>query len=69
MRKRLLGFIAALMLAVLGLMGPAAQAAVSVSVPAVDEPKCMKAKGTVEYESATGLWTCIGGTYDGEPID
>ncbi|MEV0410454.1 hypothetical protein AB0I68_06455 [Streptomyces sp. NPDC050448] len=66
MRTRLLGFTAAVILAVLGVMSPAAQAA----VPAVDAHTCTDVgKGSVEYNSATGLWTCIGGKYDGEPID
>ncbi|MFF1337269.1 hypothetical protein ACFVYT_05020 [Streptomyces sp. NPDC058290] len=64
MRRRLLGFIAAAVLAVLGVMGPAAQAAVSD----VDVETCTKGGGTSEYESATGLWTCIDGRYNGEPI-
>lgn len=65
MRTRLLGFATAVILAVLGIMSPAAQAA----APAVDTPTCLAGTGTVEYNSATGLWTCIGGEHDGEPID
>ncbi|MEV6727467.1 MULTISPECIES: hypothetical protein [unclassified Streptomyces] len=65
MHTRLLGFAAAVILAVLGVMSPAAQAA----APAVDAPTCLAGRGTVEYNSATGLWTCIDGEHDGEPID
>ncbi|MEV6954400.1 hypothetical protein [Streptomyces sp. NPDC051183] len=66
MRARLLGFAAAVVLAALGVIGPVAQAA----VPAIDGPTCVADKvGKVEYDSSTGLWTCIGGKYDGEPID
>ncbi|MEU6867263.1 hypothetical protein ABZ924_29125 [Streptomyces sp. NPDC046876] len=66
MRRRLLGFAAAVALAALGITCPvAAQAAVT---PAVDARTCTAHHGSVEYDSATGLWTCIGGTYDGEPI-
>ncbi|MEU9177991.1 hypothetical protein AB0C90_14205 [Streptomyces sp. NPDC048550] len=65
MRTRLFGFVAAVVLAVLGVMSPATQAA----VPAVGGPACTAAHGSVEYNSATGLWTCIGGSHDGEPID
>ncbi|MFE4639242.1 hypothetical protein ACFRJ1_38480 [Streptomyces sp. NPDC056773] len=68
MRRRILGFTAALVLAVLGTAAPGAQAA----VPVVTGPECERqtanGKGAVEYDSATGLWTCIGGWYDGEPI-
>ncbi|MFD9305449.1 hypothetical protein ACFWCB_22820 [Streptomyces sp. NPDC060048] len=64
MRTRLLGFITAVVLAVLGAMSPAAQAAVSD----VDVNTCTKGGGSSEYESATGLWTCIGGAHDSEPI-
>lgn len=64
MRTRLLGFTAAVILAVLGAVGPVAQAAVS----GVDGHKCMSNGGEVKYDSGTGLWTCIGGKYDGEPI-
>ncbi|GEC07103.1 hypothetical protein SSP24_47580 [Streptomyces spinoverrucosus] len=64
MRTRLLGLTAAVILAALGAMGPVAQAA----VPAVDGPTCVAGHGTVEYDSSTGLWTCMGGKHDGEPI-
>lgn len=68
MRRRFLGFTAALVLAVLGTAAPVAQAA----APAVTGPECVKetaeGRGTVEYDSSTALWTCIGGMYDGEPI-
>ncbi|MCP3754001.1 hypothetical protein [Streptomyces sp. TBY4] len=69
MRRRILGFTAALALAVLGTSAPGAQAA----VPVVTGPECVRetvdyGKGSVEYDSSTGLWTCIGGRYDGEPI-
>ncbi len=67
MRARLLGFTVALVLTALGLIGPAAQAA--APLPRVDEKTCTEGHGTVEYDSATGLWTCIDGKYDGEPID
>lgn len=60
MRTRLLGFTAAVILAALGAMGPVAQAA--------DGPTCVAGHGTVEYDSSTGLWTCMGGKHDGEPI-
>ncbi|MFE5806003.1 hypothetical protein [Streptomyces sp. NPDC056491] len=65
MRTRLLGFTTAVVLAVLGAAVPAAQAA---AVPAVTGPTCIKGQGTVEYDSTTGLYTCIGGTYDTELI-
>ncbi|MCM1966377.1 MULTISPECIES: hypothetical protein [unclassified Streptomyces] len=65
MRRRILGFTAALVLAVLGTAVPAASAA----VPAVTGPECIADQvGKVEYDSGTGLYTCIGGAYDGEPI-
>lgn len=64
MRTRLLGFIAAVILAALSAMGPVAQAAVT----GVDGQKCMSNGGKVKYDSGSGLWTCIGGKYDGEPI-
>lgn len=65
MRTRLLGFIAAVTVAALGAMAPVAQAA----VPGVDAQKCVSAGGSVEYDSGTGLWTCIGGDYNGEAIE
>ncbi|MFJ3724244.1 hypothetical protein ACIPYQ_16940 [Streptomyces sp. NPDC090045] len=64
MRARLLGFTAALVLAVLGATAPVAQAA----VPAVTGPACADGDGTVEYDSTAGQWICLGGTYDGELI-
>ena len=64
MRRRILGITAALVLAVLGAAAPAAQAA----APAITGPECVKQHGTVEYDSATALWTCIGGMHDGKPI-
>lgn len=64
MRTRVLGFIAALILAALGATVPVTQAA----VPAVTGPVCVDEGGKVEYDSTTGLWTCIGGAYDGEAI-
>ncbi|MFD9407827.1 hypothetical protein ACFWBN_12550 [Streptomyces sp. NPDC059989] len=65
MRTRLLGFIATVVLAALGAMGPAAQAA----VPAVGGPACVAGGGTVEYDSGAGLWICVNGSYDGESIN
>ncbi|MDX3535748.1 hypothetical protein PV721_15535 [Streptomyces sp. MB09-01] len=62
MRTRLLGFTAALVLAVLGATAPVARAA----LPAVTGPACVDGSGTVQY--ATGQWICIGGAYDGELI-
>lgn len=65
MRTRILGFIAALVLAVLGTAVPVASAV----VPTVTGPECVADKvGKVEYDSGTGLYTCIGGEHDGEPI-
>ncbi|MFJ8012607.1 hypothetical protein [Streptomyces sp. NPDC096339] len=64
MRRRILGFTAALVLAVLGSAAPAAQA----NAPTVTGPECVRQKGTLHYDSATALWTCIGGTHDGESI-
>ncbi|MCX4628746.1 hypothetical protein [Streptomyces sp. NBC_01443] len=65
MRTRLLGFTAAVILAVFGAMSPAAHA----SLPAPDVPTCTQGGGTAEYNAATGQWTCIGGSHNGEPID
>ncbi|WP_328928313.1 hypothetical protein OG429_29730 [Streptomyces sp. NBC_00190] len=65
MRRRLLGFAAAVIMAALGTMGSVAQAA----VPGVDEPTCTKTGGKVQYDSDTGLWICVGGKYDDEPIN
>ncbi|MET9883793.1 hypothetical protein ABZZ20_11730 [Streptomyces sp. NPDC006430] len=64
MRIRLLGFTAAVILAVLGAMGPVAQAA----APGVDGQKCTTGGGSVEYNSSSGLWTCVGGQYSGESV-
>ncbi|WP_407840761.1 hypothetical protein ACE1OC_37475 [Streptomyces sp. DSM 116496] len=65
MRRRILGFTAALVLAVLGTAVPVASAA----VPTVTGAECTADQvGKVEYDSGTGLYTCIGGAYDGEPI-
>ncbi|MFJ6052387.1 hypothetical protein [Streptomyces sp. NPDC092307] len=65
MRTRILAFAAALALAALGVAVPVAQAA----APAADGPTCTAGKGAVEYDSATGRWTCNGGAYDGELIN
>ncbi|KIF06444.1 hypothetical protein PL81_07475 [Streptomyces sp. RSD-27] len=64
MRTRLLGFIVTGMLAILGFATPAAPA----TPPSVDSQTCMAGGGTVDYDSGTGLWTCVGGTHDREPI-
>ncbi|MEU9374775.1 hypothetical protein AB0D94_13520 [Streptomyces sp. NPDC048255] len=64
MRTRILGFVAALTLAALGAAVPVAQAA----VPAITGPVCVEKGGSVEYDSTTGLWTCVDGEYDGEAI-
>ncbi|MFD7559039.1 hypothetical protein [Streptomyces sp. NPDC059533] len=64
MRRRILGFTAALVLAVLGAAAPAAQAA----APTVTGQECESQGGTVEYNSATALDTCVGGKQDGKPI-
>ncbi|THA44958.1 hypothetical protein [Streptomyces sp. A1136] len=64
MRTRIIGFISALVLASLGAAVPVAQAV----VPTATGPACVAGKGRVVYDSGTGLWTCIGGKYDGEPI-
>ncbi|MFD0357391.1 hypothetical protein ACFVHW_27170 [Streptomyces sp. NPDC127110] len=67
MRTRLLGLTAVVVLAVLGATGAAAQSA----VPAVDAQTCVAHRGTVEYDSASGLWICVNpdGPYDGESIN
>ncbi len=65
MRTRLLGFIAAVMVAGLAATAPVAQAA----VPAIDGQTCMDGRGTVEYESAQDSWICVDGIYDGQSID
>ncbi|MFG2977357.1 hypothetical protein ACGFYY_30775 [Streptomyces sp. NPDC048331] len=64
MRTRIPAFAAALVLAALGVAVPVAQAA----APAIPGPKCTAAHGAVEYDSATGQWTCNGGVHDGELI-
>ncbi|MFG2985207.1 hypothetical protein ACGFYQ_28765 [Streptomyces sp. NPDC048258] len=64
MRRRLLGFTAAVILTALGAMGSVAQAA----VPGVDGQTCMSGGGTVEYDSDTGRWICVDGKYNDEPI-
>ncbi|MFE4258794.1 hypothetical protein [Streptomyces sp. NPDC056883] len=65
MRRRILGFTAALVLAVLGTAVPATSAV----APTVTGAECIADQvGTVEYDSGTGLYTCIGGAHDGEPI-
>lgn len=64
MRTRFFGLLAAALLAALGAMGPAAQAA----TPVIDGPTCVQGGGTVEYDSASGLWICVKGHYDGESI-
>ncbi|MFC9294492.1 hypothetical protein ACFTWH_14550 [Streptomyces sp. NPDC057011] len=64
-RPRLLGFATAVMLAALGVLGPAAQAAAPGDV---DRQKCEYTGGKVEYDSSTGLWTCIGGEHDQEAV-
>ncbi|MGW4688178.1 hypothetical protein ACWEPM_25265 [Streptomyces sp. NPDC004244] len=46
-------------------MGPTAQAAPL----SVGGPECKAAGGAVEYDPGSGLWTCIGGRHDQEPID
>ncbi|MFF2790572.1 hypothetical protein ACFVT6_28105 [Streptomyces sp. NPDC058049] len=64
MRTRILAVTAALVLAALGTAVPVAQGA----VPTVAGPTCEHGRGTVEYDSATGVWNCVGGKYDGERI-
>ncbi|RPF25261.1 hypothetical protein EDD96_7340 [Streptomyces sp. Ag109_G2-6] len=61
MRRRVLGLIAAVLFAVLGVGVPAAQAD-------VDTATCKATGGKVEYDSSTGLWTCVGGERDGEAV-
>ncbi|KJK44177.1 hypothetical protein ACFCYM_28295 [Streptomyces sp. NPDC056254] len=65
MRTRLVGLIAAAVLAALGAGLPVAQAA----VPAIGGQMCVDGGGTVEYESVRGSWICVDGKYDGKPID
>ncbi|WP_329100690.1 hypothetical protein [Streptomyces sp. NBC_01439] len=64
MRTRILAVTAALALAVFGASAPLAQGA----VPTVPGPTCEAHHGTVEYDSATGVYNCVGGSYDGERI-
>ncbi|MCX4959794.1 hypothetical protein [Streptomyces virginiae] len=64
MRTRILAVTATLVLAVLGATVPVAQGA----VPTIAGPTCEYRGGTVEYDSAAGVWNCVGGTYDGERI-
>ncbi|GAA0280915.1 hypothetical protein GCM10010302_18350 [Streptomyces polychromogenes] len=66
MRTRLLGLATAAMVVVLGLMGPAAQAA---AAPRVSGDDCVTGGGSVQYDSIVGQWTCIGGTHADEPIN
>lgn len=61
MRRRVLGLIAAVVFAVLGTGVHAAQAD-------VDTHTCETTGGHVQYDSSTGLWTCVGGERDGEAI-
>ncbi|MFH7599888.1 hypothetical protein WDV06_33035 [Streptomyces racemochromogenes] len=61
MRRRILGLVAAVVFAVLGVGVHAAQADVSTE-------KCKATGGMVQYDSSTGLWTCVGGERDGEAI-
>ncbi|MCX5197829.1 hypothetical protein OOK31_28735 [Streptomyces sp. NBC_00249] len=70
MRTRLVGFTAAVTLAVLGPVSPAAHAALAAPTPApsIDGRTCEDGTGTVEYEPNTGTWVCVGGTHDGSPI-
>ncbi|MBT2468397.1 hypothetical protein J7E97_11030 [Streptomyces sp. ISL-66] len=69
MRSRILGCTAALVLAAFGAAVPVASAAVPVAAPAVTGPECVADKvGKVQYDSSTGLWTCVDGAHDGEPI-
>ncbi|MFD0267003.1 hypothetical protein ACFVGY_10445 [Streptomyces sp. NPDC127106] len=65
MRTRLIGFIAAVILAAPGAMTHGAQAA----VPAIDGNTCIKGGGSVEYESTKGSWVCVDGDFNGKPID
>ncbi|MGW6980335.1 hypothetical protein ACWGE1_12935 [Streptomyces sp. NPDC054932] len=64
MRTRILAVTATLVLAALGAAVPAAQGA----VPTVPGPTCEVGGGTVEYDSAVGVWNCVDGEYDGERI-
>ncbi|MCX4714397.1 hypothetical protein ACWCYZ_20495 [Streptomyces virginiae] len=64
MRTRILAVSAALVLAVFGAAVPVAQGA----APTVPGPTCESHDGAVEYDSATGIYNCVGGDYDGERI-
>lgn len=64
MRTRLLGFIASVVLAVLGAMGAPAQAA----APAVTGPDCVAGGGTLQYDSVAPAWVCVGGTHNHKTI-
>ncbi|MFF4371393.1 hypothetical protein [Streptomyces sp. NPDC001594] len=64
MRARILALAAALVLAALGAAVPVAQAA----LPAVPGPTCEATQGRLQYDSATGVWNCVGGEHDGERI-
>ncbi|MEU3407777.1 hypothetical protein ABZ766_28055 [Streptomyces sp. NPDC006670] len=66
MRTRILGLATAALVAVLGIMGPVAQAA---SVPRISGDQCTAGEGTVQYDSVAGQWTCVGGKYADEPIN
>ncbi|WP_327738128.1 hypothetical protein OG749_34445 [Streptomyces nojiriensis] len=68
MRTRLLGFIAAAILAALAAVAPVAQAA-QAAVHGVDGQTCIDGGGSVEYESAQGSWVCVGGASGGQPIN
>ncbi|MGW6708039.1 hypothetical protein ACWGDE_24545 [Streptomyces sp. NPDC054956] len=70
MRTRLAGITAAVVLAVLGPVSAAAHAAVvePTPTPSVDGKACEEGAGTVEYDSPTGAWVCVGGTHDGKPV-
>ncbi|MFB6805114.1 hypothetical protein [Streptomyces sp. NPDC056387] len=65
MRTRLLTFIAAAILAALGAVAPAVQAA----APGIDAPGCRHTHGTVQYDPGSGRWICVGGSHDGESIN
>ncbi|MEU8843903.1 hypothetical protein AB0D97_33100 [Streptomyces roseus] len=65
MRTRLLTFVASAILAALGAVAPAVQAA----APGIDEPGCKQGHGTVQYDPGSGRWICAGGSHDGESIN
>ncbi|MFG2293955.1 hypothetical protein [Streptomyces sp. NPDC048603] len=68
MRRRLLGFTAAVILAALGPIVPVAHATVVAQVPPppVDGQMCEDGGGVVLYDS--GSWVCVGGAHDGKPV-